>query len=254
MAFRAFHRGPKAIEAAYKRKNAKRDVQLHGIRADHSKHSVTLLDLNNGLKAWWWNSVSSATWLIAQPSLARLTWRGSVYEALALLSDIISIGDLVLSLRRDAIMTELLSKCSLEISGRSSPLLARNAILEALELDWGPLPFPFNLSSTFKYPRDEPQEYGILFFVLIVKTNMFSMGWGVDKKITNNLSLRHIMREHGTSMTSNPRISGQEIIDKLELLKCKDEKDFTQKQTNLVDKWLVSWGFSQDSLESVRSP
>lgn len=261
MAFWRLRHGPAAVKTAYKREIMKRDVQWYGIRAAHSKHCVTLLDLREGLKAWWWNSVSSATWLIGQPSLARLTRRGSVYEALALLSDIIAIGDLVLSLRREVIKTELRCDPDLQRAGRSTPIFVCNAILEVLGLDWGPV-----WSPSYCYPLNQPQEYGILFFVLIHKTRVFALGREVYDKIDeknmgnrkrrrqsfgeqSDLYIGSVMRDHGTSMTSIPRISGQDIIDKLEISEFANEKEFKERQEELVDDWLISWGFDKDLLE-----
>lgn len=150
------------------------DTQWYGTRIGHTTYCVQLRDHNHGPKAWWWNAIKSATWLIANPALARLDNRDRVLNALALLADIVIVGDVILKSRRDFFKSQLQNNEGVKRGVSAAPGLIANFILREIGLsEWGSIT-PRILRSDFKYPKGEQEEYAILFYIITEKSQLYA--------------------------------------------------------------------------------
>lgn len=209
--------------------------QWWGIREGHSMHAVILRDQENGVKFWWWNAISSATWLIANPKIARLSRREQVLNALVLFSDIISIGDLVLYHNRDFLKHQVQHNHGITRAVDATPAIMCNLLIEELKLnEWGKI--DRSILNVSEWPERKPEEYGILFFILTEKSSFYK-----PKASTSQKKVSYW----------NPaqRFSGQEILDRLE--SCDGSSEGTDAKT-LSEQWLSDWG-CDNSLREYRS-
>lgn len=261
-------------------------IRWHGEVKDHTRHCIVAQDLRPGLKAWWWNSVVSATWLLANPSLARVASRDAMFHVLCLVTDIIAIGDLILDVRRSFIKSQISGNKGVRRATSATPRFVCNAITTRLALEWGSIS-PDITKSDYNYPKDEPEEYGLLFFVLTEKSRVFeTANLPSDPpplpKTTNlssdppphpdsshspphsticmdteppaeNLNAAAKLRRAFHHVSTSCRVSAQEIMDDLEKFDL-DEAQFRSHLEDHVDRWLKSWGCSEESLEGPAAP
>lgn len=119
--------------------NGKGYLQWHGRRVGHTKNYVQLRDLEHGISAWWWEAISSEMDLLERPLKYIVKNKARMLNALALLSDIISIGDLVIRYRINLLHMQLSCDRGIQIAVTATPGYMCNALLKALGLDtsWG---------------------------------------------------------------------------------------------------------------------
>lgn len=187
--------------------------QLQGNRTYHTAHTVHLSDIEHGSPAWWWRSVSTSRQLVRNPAVALVPSREQMVRALALVADIIAIGDLVLTYFHSTLRTCLREDPELQRASTSMAAVMCNAILQELRMD-GWLPRG-GISScvtedNYVYPtmsEDEngrtfqAEEYGLLFFFLTVKSRLYAAGRGERKGYFRLSTVDHIEtdEEIGTS-------------------------------------------------------
>lgn len=234
-------------------------LQWYGYRKRHTKNFVELQDVDEGITSWWWEAVSSANILVAKPLTVHVSNEKRMVNALALISDIISIGDLVLEYRLPFLQHQLKTNKGVQSSVTATPGITCNLIMEKVGLNnWFPIEAEVLESKEYEYPQDR-KKYGMLFLILAEKSNMFS-----DRKSQSEeqcplgdrcqlqeqecdglLQKRRIPR---LSQGEPQRISGQYILDELIRHGEIDHDLFICLAEKLVDKWLIDWGCRESTL------
>lgn len=104
----------------------------HGIRVRHSQHCIVLRDVSKSLNGWWFAAVASATWLVAEPELVKLTSPARMCHALQAVLDILSIGDVILARRRGYIWDELKHSHNIHLACAGTSAFIYNSLIEKL--------------------------------------------------------------------------------------------------------------------------
>lgn len=155
---------------------SERLLQWRGERIAHTGHVVMLRDYDSGPEVRWWRLISSGVWLISRPWIVHIDSQAQMLQALELLADIVAIGRLILHFERDFVYEQLKSEpVRKAITGTAGTIC--NAILVELNLqEWGC--FDDSLVTAlaqdhFDLKENLAREYGLLFLLLTVKSNIF---------------------------------------------------------------------------------
>lgn len=185
-----------------------------GTRVEKWLHFDVIRDTNDGITTWWWLALYSGSRLLTNPAVVRLSTTERMLNALWLISDIISVGKLILKFHRQDVR-DLLRDPRVQKALNSTPKVVCNKILEELDLeDWGKIDNDEIQKMEMEYPTGSDTEYGILFFVLTVTSDMYS-----EKRPV--------------------RYSGQTLID--DLHKVGDGDQFFDEEKKLAKKWFDDW-------------
>lgn len=222
--------------------------QVYGIRVDHTENHVVLQDEEEGLTWWWWYLLSSSMSMIYKPQTMKIVqFRDPrrMLNALELMSDIISIGDLVLMHRRSYLEWLVKNDATVQAAVGSTVEFTCNLVMKQVGLLdwWGPVGSQI-LKDGSRFPRRGAKKYGHLLFILTTTSQLFMTkedriqddynGWG-------KRGYRH-------------RLSGQDILDDLESeaqhVGC---REFERKCREAVNKWLSDWGCTRFDLHSFDS-
>lgn len=239
-------------------------LQWYGYRKGHTQNFVELQDVDDGITSWWWHAVSSAHMLVAKPLTVHVSNKLRMVNALALISDIISIGDLVLEHRFEFLQHELKTNRGIQASITATPGIMCNMIMEKVGLsNWFPIEAEALIREGYNYPL-ERKKYGMLFLILAEKSSMFA-SLPRERKVQREKQcplegrcpLRENQEHHGILRKSRipmfskgepQRISGQYIVDQIIRHGSLDHQLFKELSIGLVDEWLCDWGFRRDQL------
>lgn len=247
-------------------------LHWHGRRVGHSRNFVLLRDLDDGITSWWWDAVSSAVHLVDKPPAYYVKNAARMLNALALLSDIISIGELVIRHRRAFLSWQLAANNGVRACVTATPGIVCNKIMAELGLcDWGTIGID---TLEHDIPETSRKKYGVLFLVLAEKSQMFSENPAHDgddvcpwddsgpaegpAARTSPLAWCRRLVCMGCrccpswlqSKSNQQRLSGQEILDELMRNGDLPPDDFEQMSKRLVDRWMNAWGCRWRSLKS----
>lgn len=212
------------------------------------RHNLLVVrNFDSNSKARWWANLCSSAWLLARPSLVHLDTQDQIIHALALLSDIIALGKVVLELRR-AMLEEMLRKTfGAPRKMKRSTQFVCNSILEVTGLrEWGPIPDRV-MGEGYTYPETNPEWYGLMFATLSVLSDNFGQRRfyrGRNRKDVVFVLERQDAdrnRELGDKFgyTLIERMSAQSVLDYLEGYPATD--NFQAVVVGQLDEWITSW-------------
>lgn len=203
----------------------------------------------------WFRSVSSSTSIIARPWLVYLNTASSSYQALALLSDIISMGRLVLKHRLGYVKHQVIKSEAMRKEMRRTRGMVCRKILEHVGLtEWG-----FGEREVFAndlmFPSERCKRYGLLFAVMTINSGIYGEKYhGIDgpSAILERTRARKGLFGKGTcgwnteetgatDMALLERVSAQSVLEQLRGFEGSRD-GFLELERNEVDRWLISWG------------
>lgn len=244
-----------------------RGIHVYGIPIQEFSNFASVQDIDDGKTSWWWSCVSSARHVIARPSRVHLDSGRRVGNALALLSDIISIGDLVLHLHLDVLEWMLQMDHDVRAAVTSAPGLTCTRFVRELELDGWDSIGPEDLLPLLSVERtqgtgdsDKTENSGEIDDLgkgdnsdALVPQSKFSLPpskhYALLFLILAEKSRRFLL---STTDTTGGMPSGQHVLDALWDARDYSRANFRKVALESVGTWLRGWGLNIALVQKAR--
>lgn len=231
-----------------------RGTNTPGRREGHTRHCVLLRDVGYGGHGWWFCDVASKLALSRNPASVHVASQAQLLRGLALVADIVAVGDLVLEQTRDYFKWTLLNDDVVRnaVHGRAVRLV--NSLMDKIGLDeWGHINSTI-LSSQFQWPCSRPNELGLLLFILTVKSDLFSRASmpGVPEIFhmllhADQAPWRWLRKQKRNRVWVN---SGQDVLSAVQRAEG-SVAQFNDLKWRLCSDWLALWGVRPETLANA---
>lgn len=218
---------------------------------DHTENHVVLQDVNEGETCWWWYQLSSSECLLQKPKIVQFRDFERRLNAMELISDIYSIGDLVWMHRGDYLKWSFRSEPAMKEAVESTVGFSCNLVMEQMGLSgwWGSVGSDTS-GDGVEFAESSTKKYGLMFFILTVTSELYMS----KNKLPSDENENHEDYKGWGARRHGHRLSGQDILDDLECeAKSLLPPLFGRKSSETVDKWLRDWGCSAGSFQRFQN-
>ena len=182
-------------------------IRWNGVILDHTPKTIILRNLVPVPEQKWYLALSNSLWLVMKPWTIHLSQPGQVVCALRLVSDILSIGRLIIHCRGERII-QFVNNLNFEEDhkARVAVEICNSIIREIGLIEWGALDErnteSFNSKTIYE---EQPQEmYRLILLLVVYKSNLFGH-WVHSRK----------MKEEGKQLK---RIDNDDVQQDLEYM------------------------------------